>query len=370
MASDTGRNGRNSMNDLTPLGRGAVSNPANRFLPIIQVQDLEQIEYDDDIANELSRPKTVYYRDTAKSIISSNDSPDIPFRFSLNPYRGCQHGCSYCYARTSHEYLGLSAGLDFETKIFVKTAASRLLRDWLNRPGYDCESIMLSGVTDCYQPIERSLQITRQCLEVAVESRQPMALITKNSLICRDIDLLSKLAWDNLARAAISITTLDQSLSKVMEPRCSAPAARVKTVQTLAAAGVPVHVMIAPVIPGLNDSEIPQILNAVADAGASSASFITLRLAETVDLVFLEWLHRTYPDRAAGIESRVRSTHGGRLNTARFGERMRGSGIHAEQISALFQVARRKAGLDNRLRELNTQLFIPPKSSSGQGRLF
>ncbi|MEI7699888.1 MAG: radical SAM protein, partial [Planctomycetia bacterium] len=214
-------------------GRGAASNPASRFLHVIRENDFEQLQFDEDFLREQERPNTHYFDDTSKSVISENNSPDIPFRYSLNPYRGCLHGCSYCYARPTHEYLGLSAGLDFETRIFVKRNAPRLFRDWLARPAWKCESIMLSGVTDCYQPVERTLQLTRQCLEVADEASQPVSLITKNALIARDADLLGTLAQRQLCRVAISLSSLDQSLTKILEPACSAPASRLEAIRTL-----------------------------------------------------------------------------------------------------------------------------------------
>lgn len=353
-----------------PRGRGAASNPPNRFLPIVAVPDYEQLELDEEFLQGLERPATRYFDDTSRSIISENDSPDLPFRYSLNPYRGCLHGCSYCYARPGHEYLGLSAGLDFETRIFVKRQAARLFRDWLARPRYVCESVMLSGVTDCYQPIERRLQITRQCLEVAVEARQPVSLITKNALITRDIDLLTQLAQQNLTHVALSINSLDQSLTRLMEPACSAPASRLQAVRQLAAAGIPVHVMVAPIIPGLNDSEIPQVLQAVAEAGARSAGYTVVRLPLSVRDVFLEWLQRQLPEQQAKITSRIRAVRDGQLSQSDFGTRMRGTGVMAEQIAQLFRVARSRCGLAAGLPPLETQLFRPPRTSSGQQFLF
>lgn len=353
-----------------PIGRGAGSNPANRFLPILVEADYEQLEFDEDFQKELRRPRTVYYDDTSKSVISENDSPDIPFRYSLNPYRGCLHGCSYCYARPTHEYLGLSAGLDFETKIFVKRDAAKLFRNWLARPSYQCEPVMFSGVTDCYQPIERKLGITRQCIEVAREANQPVSMITKNALVVRDLDLLSELASQQLTRVAISVTSLDQSLTRILEPACSAPASRIDAIRQLSEAGVPVHLMVAPIIPGLNDSEIPAILQAAAEAGARSASYIMVRLPLTVEPVFLEWLQHHRPNLAEKIENRLRSIRGGGLNHAQFHLRMRGTGIFAEQISALFQLNRKKAGLETQLPPSRTNLFRPPKDSNGQGVLF
>ena len=351
-------------------GRGASRNPANRFLPIIVEPEFEYLEFDEEALHQSERPATQYFDDTSRSIISENNSPDIPFRYSLNPYRGCLHGCSYCYARPGHEYLGLSAGLDFESRIFVKRDAARLFRDWMARPAYKCQPVMMSGVTDCYQPVERKLQITRQCLQVAVEARQPMSLITKNALIARDIDLISDLAKDNLARAAISVTSLDQSLTKVLEPACSAPVARLEVIRKLSAAGIPVHVMVAPIIPGLNDSEAPAILKAAASAGARSASFIMLRLPLTVERVFLEWLQKHRPGHAGKIESRLRSVRDGQLNQSQFGQRMRGTGPIADQISALFHLNRKRCGLEASLPPLHVDLFRPPKTSSGQMHLF
>jgi DNA repair photolyase len=353
-----------------PRGRGAASNPDNRFLTVLHEKDFEQLQFDDEFLKSQERPNTQYFHDTSQSIISENNSPDIPFRYSLNPYRGCLHGCSYCYARPTHEYLGLSAGLDFETRIFVKPAAPSLFRDWLTRPAWKCEAIMLSGVTDCYQPVERKLQVTRQCLQVALEARQPVSVITKNALISRDTDVLGPLAELQLCRVAISLSSLDQSLTKLVEPACSAPASRLQAIRTLTAAGIPVHLMVAPVIPGLNDSEIPAVLNAAAEAGARSASFIIVRLPLTVEPVFLEWLNRHFPDAASRVLNRIRATRDGQLNQSQFHQRMRGSGIYAEQIAKLFQIHRKRCQLDQQLPPSRTDLFRTPKSTSGQQFLF
>ena len=353
-----------------PVGRGAADNPANRFLTVIHEADFEQLEFDDEFLQQLERPATRYFDDSSKSVISENDSPDIPFRFSLNPYRGCLHGCSYCYARPTHEYLGLSAGLDFETKIFVKRNAPTLFRDWLARPKYKCEPVMLSGVTDCYQPIERKLQITRQCLEVALEARQPMSLITKNALVTRDIDLLSELASMNLCKVAISINSLDQGLTKVLEPACTAPAGRLEAIRKLAEAGIPVHVMVAPIIPGLNDNEMSAVLNAAKAAGAKSASYIMVRLPLTVETIFIDWIKRHRPTHADKIESRLRAVREGKLSQSEFRIRMRGTGPIADQILAIFSLFRQRCGLDATLPACRIDLFKPPRNSSGQGCLF
>jgi len=354
-------------NKITPAGRGTRLNAAGRFESTEIEIDCSHVEHDDDFLAEMQRPTTRYFDDASRTVISENDSPDIPFRFSLNPYRGCQHGCSYCYARPSHEYLGLSAGLDFETRIFVKRDAAPLFRKWLCRKSYQPEPVMMSGITDCYQPVERSLGITRQCLEVAAEAGQPMALITKNALILRDLDLLASLAERGLVRVAFSITSLDQSLSRVLEPATSAPAARVRSVTELSAAGIPVHVMVAPVIPGLNDSEIPAILNASADAGATSASHILVRLPHSVKDIFRDWLAVHRPDQAEKVLSRLAAARDGKLNDVRFGRRMRGTGPMAEQIASLFAVTARKRGLNRKPAPLNTDHFRPPDS---QMRLF
>lgn len=355
---------------IVPAGRGASNNPANRFLSVSHEPDLQELEFDEEFLSQLERPATRYYDDTSKSIISENDSPDIPFRFSLNPYRGCLHGCSYCYARPTHEYLGLSAGLDFETSIFVKRNAPQLFRDWLARPSWKCEPVMLSGVTDCYQPVERKLLITRQCLEVALEARQPMSLITKNSLMTRDTDLLSELASMDLCKVAISLSSLDQSLTKVLEPGCTAPAGRLAAIQKLSEAGVPVHVMVAPVIPGLNDNEMSAVLKAVADAGARSASYIMVRLPLAVETIFIDWLKNHRPTHADKIQSRLRSVRSGQLSQSDFHLRMRGTGLIADQISALFKLSRKRCGLSDTLLPSRTDLFRPPKTSSGQMHLF
>lgn len=360
----------NEPNRPVARGRGSQINPPNRFTRLTMVEDLEYLEHDEEARTARQSVRTEYFRDNARSIISENDSPDIPFRYSLNPYRGCSHGCSYCYARPTHEYFDLSAGLDFETKIMVKERAPELFRDWLARDGYQPEPIMMSGVTDCYQPVERQLSLTRRCLEVALEARQPMAVVTKNALITRDLDILREMAALRVVSVALSITTLDQSLAKVMEPRTSCPDARLRTLEALAKAGVSTTVLIAPVIPGLNDSEIPAILKAVRDAGAHTAGYVLLRLPLTVEPVFLEWLERNYPEKRAKIESRIRSTHGGKLYDGQFGIRMKGQGEIAEQIRRTFHVFARKYGLEHRSYSLDTTQFRKPVPSSGQGWLF
>ncbi|MCA9269897.1 MAG: PA0069 family radical SAM protein [Planctomycetales bacterium] len=350
--------------------RGSHIDPPNRFAAQRCEDDFAHFEGHDDPPDAAPPPVVDYLPDASQSIVSENDSPDVPFRYSVNPYRGCSHGCSYCYARNTHEYLGLSAGLDFETKILVKRDAPRLLREFLARPGWQGEPLTFSGATDCYQPAEREFRLTRACLEVALAAGQPVSLITKNALITRDLDLLQPMAERQLAHVFVSINSLDAELVRVMEPRTSAAAARLRAVEAIAAAGVPTGVMAAPVIPGLNDSELPAVLRAAADAGAQSASFTPLRLPLTVQPVFLEWLERTQTLRKEKIEARIRATHGGRLNEAAFGARMRGSGALAEQIRRTFQVFAQRYGLDRPLPPLDSSQFVPPLPTSGQLRLF
>ncbi|QDU91704.1 Radical SAM superfamily protein [Pirellulimonas nuda] len=346
-------------------GRGAQGQPDNPYLPLRVEPWLEDLEDE-----ACAAPRTTYYDDLSQSIVSENNSPDIPFRYSVNPYRGCQHGCSYCYARPTHEYLGLSAGLDFETKVFVKRDAARLFRAWLARPKYVPEEVAMSGVTDCYQPVERQLRITRSVLEVAAACRQPIGIVTKNALVTRDLDLLSDLARDNAAGVAVSITTLDPKLARVMEPRTSTPAARLRAIRELTAGGVPVRVMAAPVIPGLNDSELPAILRAAAEAGATSAGYVLLRLPTTVREVFLEWLRAFEPTRYERVVSLVQSTRGGKLNSSDFADRQRGRGAYAQQIGQTFAVFAKKCGLSAKGRPLSAAAFRPPVVPGAQQRLF
>ncbi len=345
-------------------------NPANRFDAVHAERDLEQCEHDAELLAALDRPPTEYLVDQSQTIVSENDSPDISFRYSMNPYRGCAHGCPYCYARPSHEYLGLSAGLDFETKVFVKHDASDLLRAFLGRPSWQAETIVMSGVTDCYQPAERQFRITRGCLEVALEARQPIGIVTKNALIARDLDILAPMAEMRLVHVAVSLTTLDAELARVMEPRTSTPAARLRAIGELSAAGVPVRVMTAPIIPGLNDREIPALLAAAAKAGAQSAAYTLLRLPLSVKPVFMDWLERTRPDSRGRIEHLIRSTRSGNLNDAQFGSRMRGGGQIAEQIRRVFKVFAAQHHLDGALPPYNRELFRAPQAKSGQMRLF
>jgi DNA repair photolyase len=313
---------------------------------------------------------TEFLPDNAQSIIASNDSPDVPYSYSINPYRGCEHGCSYCYARPTHERLGMSSGLDFESRILVKHDAARLLRQELCRSTWSGEIIALSGVTDCYQPCERKFRLTRGLLEVLREARQACMLITKNALLLRDLDLLSELAAERLVHVSLSITSLDRSLTGVLEPRTSTPEARLRAITALAAAGVPVGVMVAPVIPGLTDHELPAILDAARQAGAVAAGFTLLRLPESVGPLFLDWLERHRPLARQRVEGLIRSTRGGALDDARFGCRMRGDAAYADGIAASFKVFARKLELDRPRPPLDVTRFRPPRTPDGQGYLF
>jgi DNA repair photolyase len=340
-------------------GRGASGNPPNRF---------EAIRYEpdpDDNPSESPSPKTQFLRDTSRSLIAYNDSPDIGFEASINPYRGCEHGCIYCYARPTHEYLGFSSGLDFETKILVKEAAPELLRQELSSPRWQPKVIAISGVTDCYQPIERRLQLTRRCLEVLVEFRNPVGIVTKNHLVTRDLDLLGQLAQLEAAAVFLSITTLDRELARLMEPRASQPEARLAAIEAVAQAGIPVGVMVAPVIPGLTDHEMPAIIEAAVQAGARFAGYTALRLPFAIKDMFESWLQQHFPEKKTKVLSRIRTLRGGRLNDSRFGSRMKGEGIFADLIKDAFALACRKAGIQERGSKLSTAAFRRPAGEQG-----
>ena len=338
----------------TIKGRGAAQNPPNRFEKI-------HVEPDEDWnPADNAAPRTEYFRDATASFINYNDSPDLGFDASINPYRGCEHGCIYCYARPTHEYLGFSAGLDFESRIMVKENGPELLRKELTSPKWKPQVIAMSGVTDCYQPVERKLGLTRRCLEVLAEFRNPVGIVTKNHLVTRDIDLLGELARHQAAVVFLSITTLDATLAARMEPRASLPAHRLDAVRALAAAGIPVNVMVAPIIPGITDHEVPAILAAVAAAGAVSAAYVPLRLPWGVAPLFEDWLTRHFPDRKEKVLNRIRAMRGGKLNDPNFGTRMTGEGIFAEQMAKMFEVASRRAGLPKGEIHLSTAAFRRP----------
>ncbi|MBW2382205.1 MAG: PA0069 family radical SAM protein [Deltaproteobacteria bacterium] len=346
----------------TIRGRGTSENPANRFEPLhYDVEPDDETGWHPDDPDDAARAeRTQYLRDPSRRILARNDSPDVPFGVSINPYRGCEHGCIYCYARPTHEYLGFSAGLDFETRILVKQDAPELLRRELASPRWKPQLLGLSGVTDPYQPIERNTRLTRRCLEVLLEFRNPVGIVTKNALVTRDIDLLEQLAGHRAVSVHVSVTTLDPALHRVMEPRTSSPAQRLRTIERLAHARVPVGVMVAPVIPGLTDHEIPKILEAAAAAGARRAGFLLLRLPHGVAPLFDDWLKRHYPARSRKVLARIRELRGGRLNDPRFGSRMGGEGIYAQQIDQLFRISARRAGLDGERRALSTEAFRRP----------
>ncbi len=339
----------------SPRGRGVPINPPNRFERISLERDPDW-----DPATDPA-PATVFYRDVSRTITSRNDSPDIPFETSINPYRGCEHGCAYCYARPYHEYLGFSAGLDFETRIMVKENAPELLRLELASPKWKPQVLALSGVTDPYQPAERRFRLTRRCLEVIAEFRHPVGIVTKNHLVTRDADLLGSLARFQAAEVHLSVTTLDSDLARRLEPRTSSPRQRLEAIRTLGQTGVPVGVLVAPVIPGLTDPEIPRILQAAAEAGAQWAGLQVLRLPHGVAAIFEDWLAREEPGQKEKILGRIRALRDGRLNDSRFEVRNRGEGLFAEQIARLFEVARGKAGLAAEGPALSTAAFRRPE---------
>ncbi len=351
------------------VGRGAGINPPNRFERVRVEEDWEQLDAAEELPGEQRLP-TVFLPNETRRLIAENDSPDVPFRYSINPYRGCEHGCAYCYARPGHETLGMNAGLDFETRILVKFDAPELLRNELAASGWQAETITISGVTDCYQPAERKFRLTRGCLQVMLEARQPVGIVTKNALVARDLDLLAPLAAEQLVHVYLSITTLDASLARTMEPRTATPQAKLRVVKELSSAGVPVGVMVAPIIPGLNDQEIPAVLAAAREAGARAAGFVLLRLPFAVRPIFEDWLKRSYPDKSDRVLALIRSTRDGRLNDPNWGTRMRGQGAYAEQIAQTFEVFAKKHGLDRPLPALDHTQFRPPKPQSGQLRLF
>lgn len=339
-------------------GRGAVANPTGRFESLTFQDDPE---FQDPVFDEeSSSPRTLFFRDASKSIVTQNDSPDIGFEFSVNPYRGCEHGCAYCYARPTHEYLGHSAGLDFESKIYVKDAAPELLREKLMSKSWRPAPIFFSGITDCYQPVERRLRLTRRCLEVLAEFGNPAGLITKNQLITRDLDVLKRLRDINGVFVFLSVTSLDDSLAAELEPRTSRPQARLEAIRQLAAAGIPVGVNVAPVIPGLTDHEMPAILKAAADAGAKFAGFTPVRLPLTVAPLFEAWLKARRPLKEKKILEAIRSLRGGTLNDPCFGSRMRGEGPIADQIRQLFKIHERRLGLNREDLHLSTEHFRRP----------
>ena len=335
-------------------GRGAPFNPPNRF---------ERLHVDPDPdcpPEERPHPKTQFFYDATQSLLTKNDSPDVGFAYGLNSYRGCEHGCAYCFARPYHEYLGWSSGLDFESKILVKLRSPELLRHELSHPRWKPQPIAMSGATDCYQPAERQFRLTRGCLEVCAELRHPIFIITKNALVTRDLDVLAELARFNCVAVHVSVTTLDAELGGKMEPRASRPAARLRAIRELSAAGIPVGVMVAPIIPGLTDHEMPSILEAAAEAGARRAGHVLLRLPFAVKDVFLRWLDDHAPSKKERVIDRIKTLHGGKLYDSQWGKRMQGEGIFAQQMHDLFEVASRRAGLNQDEVQLSTEHFRRP----------
>jgi DNA repair photolyase len=311
-------------------------------------------------------PTTTVFLDHSRGIIARNESPDVPFEQSINPYRGCEHGCIYCYARPTHAYLGLSPGIDFETKIAIKPNAAALLTEVINRPGYRCKLIAMGTNTDPYQPLERQHRITRELLEVLAEHHHPVAFTTKSSLIERDIDLLAPMAARGLAQVFVSITTLDANLSRRMEPRAAAPGRRLRTIRRLTDAGIPTGVLVAPIIPVLTDTELESIVEACAAAGAVKAGYVLLRLPREVKSLFKEWLQEHVPLQANRVMARVRDTHGGRENDAEFGRRMRGEGEYADLIAQRFRIASKRFGFDRTMAELDTGQFTKRSADRAQ----
>lgn len=345
------------VNEPLPVSRGRATgmNPRGRY---------DQNHYEPDV-EELVRcgqdgVKTELVEDHAVSIISSNDSPDVPFEVSLNPYRGCEHGCAYCYARPTHEYLGYSAGLDFESRILVKREAANLLEARLSKASWEPKPLFFSGVTDPYQPVEMTQRITRSCLEVLLRFRNPVMMITKNAGVLRDLDLLEELAQYDAVQVSLSVTTLDKHLARRMEPRTSSPRQRLDAVKLLNDAGIPAGVMAAPMIPGLTDVELPAIVAAAKEAGARWVNYVPLRLPGATAGLFQEWLQREYPGKAERVMERLRNLRGGQLNSSRFGERFRGQGIWAQELKHLYQLGCIKAGFEKRPAQLSSEHFRRP----------
>jgi DNA repair photolyase len=350
-------------------GRGAVGNATGRYEAEVRVA------FDDGWGSLDEEPlplDTTYTRDSARSIIAHNDSPDIPFNSSINPYRGCEHGCIYCFARPTHAYLGLSPGLDFESRIFVKEDGAALLRAELSKPGYVCETIALGANTDPYQPIERKLEITRRILKVLREFRHPVGIVTKSALVARDIDILAEMARDRLAIVSVSLTTLDRALARKMEPRAATPERRLETIAALSAAGIPVSVLTSPMIPALNDMEMERLLEAAAERGAKGAGYTLLRVPLEIKDLFEEWLAAHAPNKAKHVMSLLRETHGGKPYISEWGTRMRGTGPYAEMLRIRFERACQRLKLNERrgLWRLDTTLFRAPPKTGDQLSLF
>jgi DNA repair photolyase len=355
---------RNILGHQQFKGRGAASNPMLRFEALTREQTHDGW-YEEEI---LAHPSETVLPDRARSVITSNNSPDVGFERSINPYRGCSHGCIYCFARPTHAYLGLSPGLDFETKLFYKADAVKILETELAKPKYQCKTIALGINTDGYQPLEKKLQITRSILAVLARCRHPVSIVTKSALIVRDIDLLADLAKDRLVSVMLSITSLDNDIKRTLEPRAASPQARLRVMQQLSQAGIPVGVLVAPVIPAITDHEMESILAAAKEAGAGSASYVLLRLPHEVKVLFREWLQDHYPDRAKHVMSLINQARGGKDYDSQFGQRMSGTGAYADLLGTRFELARRKLGFDaaDKRSDLTSDLFRPPAADQAQ----
>lgn len=357
------------MNDLNTLsGRGAQINPKNRFDRFVHEQRNDFLEYCAKENELVGNKKTNYIKTYPKSIVNKIASPDVGMAYSLNPYQGCEHGCIYCYARNSHEYWGFSAGLDFEQQIMIKQNAHKLLEDFITKKSWSPQTIVMSGNTDCYQPAERKFKLTKRCLEVFLKYKHPVGIITKNAIVARDLDILKQLATLNLVVVNFSITTMEEKTRRVLEPRTATIKQRLKTIELLSTNGIPVRVMLAPIIPGINSHEILKMAKAVSDCGALDVSHIVVRLNGAVGEIFTDWIHKTMPHRATKVLNLIKSCHGNTLNESRFGLRMRGEGPVADQLQSVMRIARARYFKDKTVPSLNTKLFDP--FPSRQYRLF
>lgn len=347
-------------------GRGALLNPANRFSVNRYVTEhMECLDEPLQLA-----PKREIFEENAKKVVNKVSSPDLSMMYSVNPYQGCEHGCIYCYARNTHEYWGFSAGMDFESKIIVKKNASDLLTKFLKNPKWKYQPVSLSGNTDCYQPLEREMKLTRSLLQTLLKYRHPVGIITKNGLILRDLDILKELASMNLVHVYISITTLDEGIRQKMEPRTARASKRLEVLERLTAAGVPCGIMAAPMIPGLNDSELPEIVKRAANAGALAAGYTIVRLNGSIGPIFHDWLLKNFPDRANKVWNQICSMHGGNVNDSQWGRRMRGEGHFAEMTANLFRTAKTRYLKGREMPAYNLDSFIRPAKDSGQLSLF
>ncbi len=337
-------------------GKGAQFNTPNRYQKqLYSFDDFDGIDQEPDLSQNVQ-----VFEEYPKKIVNKVSSPDVAMDYSLNPYQGCEHGCIYCYARQSHEYWGFSSGIDFEQKIMIKSDAAKLLKKQLDHPNWEVKPIVLSGNTDCYQPLERKYRLTRQLLEVMLEYKHPVSIITKNALVLRDIDILVELQKENLISVNISISSLNESLRQKLEPRTSTYKNRLKAIEQLSESEIPVNAMLAPIIPGLNAHEISDVVKAVSEAGATSCAYIMARLNGPIGELFLDWLHKTYPNKVNKVIHQIKAAHGGQLNDSRFGTRMKGKGVFADQTKRLFEISKLKWFKGKGMPKLNTKAFRRP----------